>query len=188
MDYPDVFIHPKAHVGETCKIGAGTKIWQFASVIRGTVLGEKCVIWPHVMLDGSVYGDNVHIASHFAAGPGFKVGNNVFIGPNVTLCNDMWPMVGRDGYDETWLRSGKSFTIEIGDGASIGAGAVILPGVRIGANSQIGAGAIVHGDVPAGALWMRNGRVEPTFIRGRRMRRIGEHDERRARRLAEEKS
>lgn len=37
-------------------------------------------------------------------------------------------------------------------GASIGSGAVILPGVEIGAGAMVGAGAVVVRDVPAGMI------------------------------------
>lgn len=140
-------IHMSAHVTGDCKIGRGTKIWQFASVTGGAVLGEDCVVWPFAMLDGSHFGDRCKIASGVAMGAGFLVGNDVFIGPNVTVCNDMWPEVGREGYDDKRLRGGIDFAVIIGDRVSIGAGAVILPGVRIGSDSVIGAGVVVRHSV-----------------------------------------
>lgn len=42
-----------------------------------------------------------------------------------------------------------SNSIKIGDGAWIGAGAIILPGVTVGKKSVVGAGSIVTKDVPA---------------------------------------
>jgi acetyltransferase-like isoleucine patch superfamily enzyme len=43
--------------------------------------------------------------------------------------------------------------VKIGPGASVCAGAIILPGIEIGARALIGAGAVVNRDVPAGELW-----------------------------------
>ena len=86
MIHFEAFIHPKAHVDrETVRLGAGTKVWQFASITRGTIMGEDCSVSPHAMLDGSIYGDRVIISAGYAAGAGFKVGSAVFLGPNVTL-------------------------------------------------------------------------------------------------------
>ncbi len=159
-------IHPKAHVDPSCRIGAGTRVSQFASVTRGTVLGEDCSVWPFAMLDGSHFGDRCKIASGVAMGAGFLVGNDVFIGPNVTVCNDMWPEVGREGYDDAKLRSGIHFSVIIGDRVAIGAGAVILPGVRIGSDTVIGAGAVIDESIGDGVVVVPE-RAGATFIGGR---------------------
>lgn len=176
LDIPGVFIHPKAVVDESCEIGEGTKIWQFASLSRGVVLGKRCNVWPGVVLDGSVYGDDVKICTGFTAGAGFKVGNRVFIGPNVTFCNDVFPFVHRDGYDDETLRGNKRFTIEIGDDVMIGAAAVILPGIKIGCGSVIGAGCIVDRSLGCGLMLTANGytRSVPTNMITKRMRWLDE--------------
>ncbi|MEM7261144.1 MAG: DapH/DapD/GlmU-related protein [Planctomycetota bacterium] len=44
--------------------------------------------------------------------------------------------------------------IEIGEGAYVGAGAIILPGVNVGTGAKIGAGAVVTKNVPAGETWV----------------------------------
>lgn len=119
------FIHPQAHVDDDVKLGAGTRVWQFASITRGTVMGEDCSVSPGAMLDGSVYGDRVIVSGGVKAGAGFKVGDDVFLGPNVVLCNDCWPFATKDGYRDDLLRDGKHFAVVIGNGAAIGAGAVI---------------------------------------------------------------
>lgn len=160
MIHSSAFVHPKAHVEpDKITVGAGTRIYQFASVTRGTVLGEDCVVWPHALLDGPIIGDRCKIASGVAMGPGFKLGNDIFVAPNVVFANDMWPATASDGFDEEKLRNGKHFCIIVEDGASIGAGAVILPGVTIGARAVIAAGAVVDENVGRGALWQRNGQL-----------------------------
>jgi UDP-2-acetamido-3-amino-2,3-dideoxy-glucuronate N-acetyltransferase len=154
MIHESAFIHPLAHV-EGARVGARTKVWQFASVTRGTVLGEDCSISPHAMLDGSVYGDRVVISGGVMAGDGFDVGNDVFLGPNVTLCNDRWPAANKEGYRADLLRRG-FVTVRVKDGAWIGANAVVLPGVTIGKMAAVAAGAVVHCDVPDGYLFTRS--------------------------------
>lgn len=151
-------IHPLALVDPDVTLGEGTKVWQFASITRGTVMGRDCSVSPHAMLDGSVYGDRVVVSGGFMAGAGFKIGNDVFLGPNVVLCNDMWPTVSKDGYDDEALRSGE-YAVVIEDGASIGANATILPGARIGRGAMVAAGAVVDRWLLAGHLFLRNGQI-----------------------------
>lgn len=166
-----VFIHPKAEVDESVDLGEGTKVWQFATVVRGAVLGRECNVAPGAMLDGPRFGDRCIICQGAGAGPGFLVGNDVFVGPNVALCNDFFPRSSKDGFDVARYRAGE-WAIVIEDEAVLCAGAVILPGVRIGKGAMIGAGVIVSRDVPAGMLLRRDGQlVEITDrMRARRMR------------------
>lgn len=71
-----------------------------------------------------------------------------FCGPNATFTNDKRPRskVYPDAFPKTLVKRG----------ASIGAGAIILPGLTIGASGMIGAGAVVTKDVPAGETWAGN--------------------------------
>lgn len=148
-------IHPTAIIDADCKIGEGTIIRQFASITRGAKLGRDCRIAPGVCFDGSVAGDRVVICHNLAAGPGFLLKDDVFIGPNVTLCNDAWPRAGKDGFDPS-LFDGKRWAIVIEEGASVGAGATILPGVIIGKNAMVGAGVVCGHDVPANHMMLSN--------------------------------
>lgn len=173
MIHPEAFVHEKAHVdADSITLGARTKVWQFASITRGTIMGEDCSVSPFAMLDGSIYGDRVLISAGVACGAGFKVGNDVFLGPNCCLANDMWPQSHKIGYDDEKLRSGKEFAVIIEDGVSIGASAVILPGIRIGKNAAVAAGSVVTRNVPDWNLWRRNGYLSsiPQDSSGLRMR------------------
>lgn len=160
--HPSVMIHPKAHVdSDSVAIGANSRIWQFASVTRGTILGRDCNVSPFVMLDGSVYGDGCIFSAGFAAGAGFAVGNNVFFGPGSLLVNDVYPMADKNGYDDRSLRSGERWAVIIEDDVVIGGHAVIMPGVRIGRGAVVAANATVTTDLPAGMTWRANGYVNP---------------------------
>lgn len=155
-------IHHLAHVDETVKLGKGCRIWQFASITRGTIMGDDCSVSPFAMLDGSVYGDRVVVSGGVMAGAGFKVGSDVFIGPNVVLCNDCWPFSSKDGYAEEALRSGDRFAVIIEDGAAIGAGAILLPGVSVGKGAVVAAGAVVEASVAPGTVYRRNAYISPS--------------------------
>jgi len=69
---------------------------------------------------------------------GVVIGDDVFIGPRVTFCNDLYPKASG-----AW----KVSRTLVEDGASIGAGCTIVCGITIGTNARIGAGAVVTKDV-----------------------------------------
>src|SRR5580704_3472847 len=118
MDQPP-FVHDRALV-ESDSIGAGTRIWAFAHVMAGAVIGADCNICDHTYIEGGVVvGDRVTLKSGVFLWDGVCVEDDVFIGPQATFTNDAMP------------RSRQPFTlrrITVRAGASIGAGAVILPG------------------------------------------------------------
>jgi len=102
--------------------------------------------------------------------PGTKLGDGVFFGPGALALNDNWPEVGKDGWE--FPGEGK-YTVVVEDGASIGAGAILLPGVRIGKGALVAAGAVCTRSVPPGATFQRNAYVapgRPSNWRERRMR------------------
>lgn len=110
-----------------CRIGRNTKIDAFVYIEEGVVIGENCKIRPFVFIPSGVV-----------------IGNNVFIGPNVTFTNDRYPDIG-----ENW----KMENTIVEDTVSIGAGSVILPGVRIGKHSLIGSGSVVTRDIPQNSIY-----------------------------------
>lgn len=153
-------IHPLAHVGPDVKLGLGVSVWQFASVIRGATLGDGCNIASCAIVDGATLGKDCKVGHGASVHPGAQVGDEVFIGPSACLCNDMWPRVDNIGFDMGKLFSGPP-SIIIEDGASIGAHAVVLPGVRIGRKAFVAAGSVVTADVPPFGLWTRQGTIKP---------------------------
>lgn len=141
-------IHALADVA-TSKIGVNTRIWQFVVVLDGATIGSDCNICSHVLIEGDVaIGDRVTVKSGVQIWDGMRIGHDVFIGPNVTFTNDKYPR--SKVYPEYFLN-----TI-IENGASIGAGAVILPGLIIGKNSMVAAGSVVTKDVLPDSLVMGN--------------------------------
>lgn len=141
-------IHPSAEV-QTERVGDRTRIWQFVVILPGAVIGVDCNICSHCFIESDVIiGDRVTVKSGVQLWNGLRVGNDVFIGPNATFTNDNKPRSGNRDF-------ALLHTI-LEDGCSIGAGAVLLPGVRIGRGAMVGAGAVVTCDVPAGATVVGN--------------------------------
>jgi acetyltransferase-like isoleucine patch superfamily enzyme/dTDP-4-dehydrorhamnose 3,5-epimerase-like enzyme len=138
------FVHPQA-LCESQLIGPDTRIWAFAHVLSGAKIGAECNICDHVFIENDVViGDRVTIKCGVQLWDGLRVGDEVFIGPNVTFSNDKYPRSKQ--YARELLQT------YVGRGASIGGGAAILPGIRIGARAMVGAGSVVTHDVPTRAI------------------------------------
>ena len=127
-------------IDPTARIGAGTRVWHFAVVLAEAVIGRDCNIGSHAEIGrGCGIGDRTRISSGVFLPPNSRIGADVFIGPGAIFTDDKFPRAGNKDY--------KAQPPVVEDGASIGAGAVILPGVVIRANSLIGAGAVVTREV-----------------------------------------
>lgn len=137
-------IHHLAEVQSTA-IGEGTRIWQYVIVLKGAKIGGDCNICSHCFIENDVIvGDRVTIKCGVQLWDGLRVGDDVFIGPNVSFSNDKFP---RSRHHQQLVSQ-----THVESGASIGAGAVVLPGIRIGRNAMVGAGAVVTRSVPPNAI------------------------------------
>ncbi len=145
----DYQIHPLASVDPRASIGARTRIWQFCVVTEGAVIGSDCNLNAHTLVEGGAQiGDRVTLKCGVYVWSGLTLEDDVFVGPNVVFTNDKAP--------RSRVQPAKFVTTHVGRGASIGGGAVILPGVTIGEHAMIGAGAVVTKSVPAGETWVGN--------------------------------
>lgn len=124
---------------ESSDIGPDTRVWAFAHVMPGARVGAECNVCDHTYIDnGVVVGNRVTIKSGVYLWEGMVVEDEVFLGPHATFTNDRFP------------RSRQPWTCErivIKRGATVGAGAVVLPGTTIGERAMVGAGAVVTRDV-----------------------------------------
>jgi len=148
-------IHDMALVSEACAIGEGTRVWAFANVQAGAVIGKRCNICDGCYIEkGALIGNDVTIKHHVAVFDGVTIKDGAFIGSNVAFINDRRPK----SRDKSWVLEK---TI-IGEGASIGSNSVIMCGLNIGNNAMIGAGSVVTRDVAAHVLLYGN----PAEVRG----------------------
>jgi UDP-2-acetamido-3-amino-2,3-dideoxy-glucuronate N-acetyltransferase len=157
------FVHPTADVSAHVAIGPGTRIWHQAQVRERAHLGANCIVGKGAYIDFDVsIGDNVKIQNGVYVYHGVTVEDGVFLGPGVILTNDKLPRaINPDGS----LKSDADWEVSpmlIQRGASIGAGAVILPGVTVGKFAMVGAGSVVTRDVPAHGLVYGN----PAYLHG----------------------
>ena len=142
------FVHPQA-LCESTDVGEGTRVWAFAHVLPGARVGRDCNLCDNVFIENDVQiGDRVTVKCGVQMWDGLRVEDDVFIGPNATFTNDRFPRSKQ--YPEQFAST------TIGKGASIGANATILPGLRIGQHAMVGAGAVVTRSVPPYAIVVGN--------------------------------
>lgn len=138
-----VYVHPSG-LCESGSIGSGTRIWAFAHVLSGAVVGADCNICDHAFIEsGASLGDRVTVKNAVLVWNGVRLEDDVFVGPGVVFTNDLRP------------RSKQPFEVSrtlVGRGASIGANATILCGITLGQHCFVAAGAVVTADVPAHAF------------------------------------
>lgn len=134
----DVTIHGFVNL-YGCQIGNGSRVGTFVEIQKGAVIGARCKIQSHTFIC-----------------EGVTIEDEVFVGHHVCFTNDRLP---RATTASGGVQSEEDWVLErtlVRRGASIGSGAVILPGVEIGEYAVIGAGAVVTRSVAGGATVVGN--------------------------------
>lgn len=153
----EVYIHPTAVVDKTAKIGEGTKVWHFVHVRENAEIGRDCVLGHSVYVDKGVkIGNGVKLENRANIYQGVKIEDKVFVGPHVTFTNDPYPR----SFSTDW----KIVETLVREGASVGAGSVVVCGVSIGEYAMIGAGSVVTNDIPSHALAYGNPAEVRSFV------------------------
>ncbi len=129
-------------VNDNCYILPETVIHNFCNIYNKSFIGMNCNIGSYVEISGAVIGNNVSVGAYSFIPQGVEIADNVRIGPNVHFTHEFPPRERGD-----WA------PIYVDEGAMIGTGAIIMPGVTIGKNAIIGAGAVVTKSVPDGETW-----------------------------------
>lgn len=150
---PTARVHASADLESDVSVGPRTSIWNRAVLRNGASVGAECIIGRDAFIDEGVHlGNRVKVQNGALVYHGVTVGNGVFIGPGAILTNDRYPRAitatGELARGDDWTVS----PIELRDGCSVGAGAVVVAGTTIGRFATVGAGAIVTRDVPDFAL------------------------------------
>lgn len=150
MDKKHTFVHSSAFVDEGCQIGHGSQVWHFCHLMGGAVLGKRCKLGQNVFVASGVrLGNNVKVQNNVSIYEGVICEDDVFLGPSMVFTNVINPRSAVN-------RQGQYATTYVERGATIGANATIVCGIRIGAYAFIGAGAVVTKDVPPYALVVGN--------------------------------
>lgn len=146
----EYFAHETAVIDDGCSIGKGTKIWHFTHIMSDSIIGENCNLGQNVVVSPQVIlGKNTKVQNNISIYTGVICEDDVFLGPSMVFTNVFNPrsaVIRKDEYRETYVEKG----------ASIGANATIICGIRIGKYAFIGAGAVVHKDVKPYSLIVGN--------------------------------
>lgn len=150
-------VHPTADIESDVVIGDGTSIWHRAQVRSGARIGSDSIIGRDAFIDTDVViGDRVKIQNGALVYHGVVVGDGVFIGPGAILTNDRYPRAvtasGALSRADDWTVTPTNLL----EGASIGAGAVVVAGSDVGRFATVGAGAVVTRPVISHALVVGN--------------------------------
>ncbi len=137
------FKHEKALVHPEAVVGEGTRVWAFANILAGAVVGSQCNICDGCFIEkGAVIGNHVTLKNHVCVWDGVTLEDDVFVGAGVAFINDRHP---RSNRPDAW----KLEKVLVKKGATIGANATIMCGVTIGEGAMVGAGSMVTRDVAA---------------------------------------
>jgi len=142
--------HPQALV-ETEDIGPNTRIWAFAHVMSGAQIGANCNLGDHTFIESGVkLGNNVTVKNGVSLWTGITIEDDVFLGPNCVFTNDPNP--------RAYIKKSEIELLPtlVRPGATIGANATILCGIKIGKHAFVGAGAVILHSVPDFALVVGN--------------------------------
>lgn len=139
----DVFVHPRG-LCESDTVGPGTRVWAFAHVMPGAVVGRDCNVCDGAYIEGgAVVGDRVTVKNQVMIFERVTIEDDVFLGPGATFTNDLNPRAHLKRHGEDLLPT------TVRRGATLGARAVVVCGVTIGEHAFVGAGAVVARDVVA---------------------------------------
>ena len=130
-----------AIVEDEAQIGDGTRMWEFSKIDKTAIIGDDCVIGQNCYIAGTL-GNKTHIQNNVSVYAGIEIGDECFIGNNVSFSNVNIPRVWRPIDPAQYKKT------VICHGVTIEPNATIAPGVTIGRSAIIGHGSVVVEDVP----------------------------------------
>jgi UDP-2-acetamido-3-amino-2,3-dideoxy-glucuronate N-acetyltransferase len=146
-------VHATVDVDETADLGPGTTVWHLAQIRENARLGTDCIVGRGAYVGpGVIIGDQVKLQNYALVYEPARLEDQVFIGPAVILTNDLFPRSADASGKLKRPADWEALGVVVRRGASVGARAVVLPGVAVGCWAMIAAAAVVTRDVPDFAL------------------------------------
>ncbi len=148
-------IHPTALIEPQVHIGPGTSVWDNVHIRGPAWIGPDCIIGEKTYIAYGVrIGGCVKINAQVYVCTAVTIEDRVMISAGVIFTNDRYPRafaIDGEGLASSEPNEDTLQTV-VREGVTIGAGAIIGPGLELGAYAMIGMGAVVTGDVPPHAL------------------------------------
>jgi acetyltransferase-like isoleucine patch superfamily enzyme len=145
-----VRIHPTALIEDGVTIGEGTAVWDHVHLRSGSRIGAECIVGEKTYVAGGVrVGDRVKINAFCYLCSGVTIEDGVMVSAHVVFTNDLFPratdpdLVALQPSEPT----AETLSTWVRRGATIGASAVIGPGLVLGEWCMVGMGSVVTRDV-----------------------------------------
>jgi acetyltransferase-like isoleucine patch superfamily enzyme len=142
-------IDPTAEVSPRARLGDGCRVWRGTHIREGAELGAGCIIGANVYIGADVrLGRHCKVQNQALLYEGLTLEDGVFVGPQVCFTNDLLPRAVNPDLSLKTAADWEAGRTLVRQGASVGAGSVVVTGVTIGRWALVGAGAVVTHDVP----------------------------------------
>jgi acetyltransferase-like isoleucine patch superfamily enzyme len=151
----DPRIHATAIVERDVTIGPRTAVWDGVHLRGPSTIGRDCIVGEKTYIAyGVTLGSYVKVNAHAYICTGVTIEDRVMIAAGVIFTNDRYPRAFVDGFDGLAPSEPNEETLRtvVRHGATVGAGAIVGPGLEIGRFAMIGMGSVVVRDVPAFGL------------------------------------
>lgn len=150
-----VFVDASAVVSNSARLGAGCRIWGLAQVREGARIGANCIIGRGAYIgSGVTLGKNCKVQNSALVYEPAVIEQGVFIGPGAILTNDEFPRAVTPGGKRKEAGNWELVGVTVGQGASIGAGAICVAPLTVGDWALVAAGSTVTRDVAPHSIVM----------------------------------
>lgn len=140
------FKHETAIVDDGAQIGPESRVWHWAHVCSGAIIGQAVSLGQNVFVGNKVtIGDKCKIQNNVSVYDNVHLEEGVFCGPSMVFTNVYNPrslVERKDEYRDTIVKKG----------ATLGANCTVVCGIEIGEYAFIGAGTVVNKNVKPYAL------------------------------------
>jgi UDP-2-acetamido-3-amino-2,3-dideoxy-glucuronate N-acetyltransferase len=141
-------ISPSASVSSQAVVSESAKVWDLAQVREHASLGDRVIVGRGAYIGiGVTVGAESKIQNYVLVYEPAEIGKGVFLGPGAILTNDRLPRAVTPDLNQKVHSDWHPVGVKIGDGASIGAGAICVAPIRIGKWAMVAAGSVVVRDV-----------------------------------------
>ena len=143
-------VHPTALVEDGVEVGPGTSVWDNAHLRGPCRIGTDCIVGgKSYVAYGVEIADRVKINAFVYVCTGVTIETGVFVGAHTVFTNDRFPRACDPDLSQLLTSAPTEDTLEtrVCEGATLGARALIGPGLTIGRFAMVGMGAVVTRNV-----------------------------------------